>query len=167
MSIASALPLGATGDAELLTLQLSELGDLTEIVRGLNSRLPEGVSITAARALPEGAKAPAIVASEFVLEFGLPEDAGITELESAAIDILGRDSIIVERGTGRDRKRFDLRPGIESLTISPGHDPSIARVTATLPHREFTVKPAEIVCLLSEKLPGLDAISVRRARLIT
>ncbi|MGB9620146.1 MAG: hypothetical protein ACPL7K_07025, partial [Armatimonadota bacterium] len=94
-------------------------------------------------------------------------DAGLEErLAAAARDIMARTQIEVERSADEGRRRVDIRPGLESLEVSAGSEKGTARIRMTLPHREFTVKPAEVISVLAEAVPGIVTRSVHRSRLI-
>ena len=154
MSIASALPLGATADNELVLIQIAAPVDVKDVVSRLTRSLPEGLPIVRAEALPRAAKGIIVTGSEFVAEVAVPE--GAPEIEQLIEQLMARDQIVVQRESGGKRKTLDLRPGIESVTLGP-----TALISMVLPHREFTVKPAEIVEAL-----GLGLVSVHRARLM-
>ena len=153
MSIASALPLGATADAELVLIQIAEPVDVKDVVSRLKRGLPEGLPITQAEALPRNAKGIIVTGSEFVVEVAVPD--GAPDIQSRIDELMARKEILVERESGGKRRMFDLRPGIEAVSLIDTN-----RVSVILPHREFTVKPAEIVEAL-----GLEMVSVHRARL--
>ena len=167
ISVVSALPLGATADRELLTIRIAKPLDLQDIVSRLNSRLPDGISLTEARILPDFAKAPVVTASEFVAELELPDDETPEQLESALRQLLQEPQIIIERESKKKRKTIDLKPGIESVSVLDTPSDSTARIIMTLPHRDFTVKPTEVIEALGKYLPGLEILSIHRSRLIT
>jgi len=77
--------------------------------------------------------------------------------------LLARKRIPWVRESGGKRREVDLRPGIARLQVDEG---TSAQLRMVVEHREFTVKPSEVVALLAERVPGLEAISVHRERLI-
>jgi len=167
MSIASALPLGATADDEMLTLYMTSVSEPAGIVKRLNRALPEGLSIHAARVLPERARSPIPTASEFVVEIEFPDAASAGCLDNAVSELLAAPEIPWQRESGKTSKRIDLRPGIASLKVLDRPTETTARLTMILPHRQFTVKPSEIVGAIAQRIPGTAQRSVRRLRLIT
>jgi radical SAM-linked protein len=166
MSVASALPLGATGDNELLMLRLIEPAEPDEIVTALNRRLPEGLSVTRAEVCAGDYRGPVIRASEFVVAVDLPEPGAVPKLRAAAEALMRQSRIERERTSGGRRRTIDIRPGIESIEVAPGSVDATARITMTLPHRDFTVKPSEIIGALADTIPGIAARQVHRTRLI-
>jgi len=177
MSIASALPLGATADNDLVTLHIADPVDAKDVIIRLNRCLPEGLKLTSAQVLY--AKGPAVVAGEFVVEVSLPalrqaQDAGSVDKLRAAVDeLMARAEIPWERESGGKRRRVDLRPGIEALHVESAKlrvessERCTAQLSVTVRHLEFTVKPAEVVAVLSESVPGLELVSLHRSRLVT
>ena len=166
MSIASALPLGATADAELLTLRMAGDPNLKDLVSRLNRSLPEGLSITSGEILPDGRKGPMIRASEFVIGISGDSPDLLAELLQAVDHLMSRERIEVQRESDGKRKTFDLRPGIESLQVTAGPNEGTVLLTMALPRREFTVKPMEVFKELAGSVPGLTIVSVHRNRLI-
>jgi radical SAM-linked protein len=166
ISVASALPLGATGDNELLTLRLAGPVEPGEIASALNRVLPEGLSITCVEICPDNYRGPAIRASEFAIEVAGDDPDLPGRLAMAVGELMSRASIEIVRESGGRRRTIDIRPGIESLEVSAGPANRTARITMTLPHREFTVKPSEIFGQLKTAVPGLTTRSAHRNRLI-
>lgn len=170
MSIASALPLGATADNELITIHLMEISDVNDVMSRLNVCLPNGLDLLSAEILPENKKGPVIIAGEFIVTLTLPDAASMEKLESAVKQLMDRDSIPFIRESGRNRKKIDLRPGIESIKIEsrePEVENTHVHIKIVVKHLTFTVKPVEVVALLSEYVPGLELVSLHRSRLIT
>jgi radical SAM-linked protein len=166
MSIASALPLGATADGELVTVHIAEPVDLKDVVSRLSKSLPVGLPIVNGRILPDNVKGLAVKGSEFIVDVALPDDDSASRLEWAVGEVLSLPEIVVERESGGRRKKFDLRPGIESLEVIEASGLG-ARISMVLPHREFTVKPSEVVETLNRFLPGIGMVRAHRKRLDT
>jgi radical SAM family uncharacterized protein/radical SAM-linked protein len=167
MSIMSALPLGATADAELLMLELERSCDLREAVKSINSRLPEGVSIIRAEVISGPKRGPVVTASEFVVEVELPDENSAGRLQDEIVNLMAQAHIFQERESGGKRRMIDIREGIESIRIIDRVGATNARIVMTLPHREYTVKPSEVIDAISGKLHGIAIKSIHRSRLIT
>ena len=118
MSIASALPMGATAGAELVTLHTAAEVDVKDVIARLNRSLPDGLLITSGRAIPENGKGPKVAGSEFIVSVSLPDGVSAADLEWAVVQLLALPSIMCERESGNKRKIIDLRPGIESVRSS-------------------------------------------------
>ena len=166
LSVVSALPLGATGENELLVLQLVGDVDLVDTARRLNRRLPEGLSITRAELCPGDYRGPVLRASEYVVEVALPEPGSFAALRAAVDDLMRQAQIERVRESGGKRRTIDIRPGIERLSIGPAPAEGTALISMTLPHRDFTVKPSEVIGVLAAAVPGLTTRSAHRRRLI-
>ena len=167
MSIASALPLGATADRELVTLHIAEPVDLKDVLSRLNRRLPKGMMLEQAEVLPDNAKGPVVTGSEFVVDVSLPEGKLLADVGSAIDQLLSRDEILTVRESGGKRRTIDLRPGIETLRALESTEESRAQIVMRLPHLQFTVKPVEIVQALGDSIPGIQVLSIRRSALLT
>ncbi len=167
MSIASALPLGATADAELLTLEMARPVDLTDAISRLNKALPEGVAIVEGQVLPDNKRGPSIAAGEFVVELTLPNEKAAERLSWAADSLMAQECILRERESGGKRRTIDLRAGVDRLRVTERPTPLTARIEMVLPHREYTVKPSEVVDALSGLVPGIGVNWTHRSRLIT
>lgn len=122
ITIAMPLPVGCTGEREVIDVILDEPASTESIVRTLNRVAPKGLCITGARLVP--LKSPAMPnlirqAMYQVTVSGLSQSA----VEGRIGDLLRREVVEVEFR----RKTFDLRPLIGSLTVRPapsGTDPA-------------------------------------------
>lgn len=164
MSIASALPLGATADNDLLTIHFASQADPKEALIRLNKHLPEAIRLTSAQVLAHG-KVPAITAGEFIVDLKLHGDHTLKELKSAVTNLLAQQSIPQQRESGGKRRTVDLRPGVDDLRVESGEHG--ARLFIRVKHLDFTVKPAEIVAILSKSVPEIELVSIHRHRLLT
>lgn len=165
MSIASALPLGATADNDLISIQFTVPIEPADAIIRLNNALPDGIKLTSASVIPPPAKAPVITAGEFALEISLPQGQSVDDLNSAVADLMARQTIPWERESGGKRRTIDLREGIEELKIEA--DESGIRLIIRVKHLGFTVKPTEVVKLLSEEAPGIETLSTCRRNLFS
>ncbi|MCE5197385.1 TIGR03960 family B12-binding radical SAM protein [bacterium] len=167
MSIASALPLGATADRELITINVHRPVDVKDMVARLQRALPEDVSLVSAEILSDNKRGPTIIGSELIVSVAFPDDESASMLGPAVDALLSQSEIIIERESGKKRRTIDLRPGISSLNLVEPPVDTGARIAVTLPHLEFTVKPAEIVQALGKFVPGIRMVSIHRVALIT
>jgi len=113
MQFASALPLGCTGEAEVLDLWLETAVLPDQVARALTPVLPAGLSLR--RVEPVPLKAPAlptqIVASIYRVTVEGPMDEA--QARRRVADLLAADRIPRQRRG----KTYDLRPLIESLEV--------------------------------------------------
>lgn len=166
MSIASALPLGATADRDVVILSVNDPVNLGGVVSGLNRAMPPGIQIVEAEIIPEGIKGPWPTADEFQLNIVLPCETSLKHIEQAVQEIIACSSIPWERKSEKSRRQLDLRPGIDALSVIGTTANNTAQVRVLLPHREFTVKPSEVFELIRERIPGVELRSVHRSDLI-
>ena len=164
MSIASALPLGATANAELITFNIIPPIDLTDILTRLQRALPSGISLIDAQILPDNMKGVNVTGSELLVKIALPDEKSADNLTDAIARIMSKPEIIRTR---EKRGSIDIRPGIASIELNEPPTGSFAFIRMMLRHLEFTVKPAEIVDELSKDIPGIAIISIHRLKLIT
>lgn len=167
MSIASALPLGATADNEIVTIYLAAPVDVKNVIRRLNSCLPRGLRLTSAKVLPPHSRGFEIKASELVVEVSLPENVPVERLGKAVDSLMARTEIPWHR----EKRTIDLRKGIASLEAESREQRAKsgerrAKLHMVLKHLECTVKAAEVVAALSEYVPGIELHSVHRSKLM-
>lgn len=111
------LPLGTTGEAELLDIFLAEPVSPSEFVRRIQPQLPAGVSVSDAREAP--LSLPSLQSQLRAAEYRvtLPENISIAEAEAAVATFLERESLPWEHQREKGLKRYDLRPLVELLRV--------------------------------------------------
>ncbi len=157
IQLASALPLGFSSRCELVDLRLKETLPLDGLVARIQAAVPSGLHIMQVEEVDE--RAPAlqtqVISSEF--EVTLLEAVDVLDLTRRIAALLAAESILRERRG----KPYDLRPLIESISLTPG-DPT--RLSLVLAAREgATGRPEEVLDALA--LP-LENTRVERTRLI-
>ena len=143
INIASALPLGYTGDREVMDIWLESEVPLQEIDFALQKASPPGIKIRKLESID--AKAPTLqtrlVASEYLITF---LDI-IPELDTRLAILLTAKSLYRQRG----EKSYDLRPLILDLKHLPddgkGHQQVITRLSA---REGATGRPDEVILAL-------------------
>jgi radical SAM-linked protein len=117
MQMATALPLGYTSDRELIDIWLVEQMEPAELQSQLMARMAPGIDIFQVDDVP--LKEPALqtqtISSTYVVTFLDPVD--VSELREKVADLLAQETITRERGHGRKRKAYDLRPLVLSLEV--------------------------------------------------
>jgi radical SAM-linked protein len=170
LNLAAALPLGFSSRAEVMDIWLNE--DVDDVVSVLQAKVPPGLTILQAERVDE--RAPSlqtqVIAAEYQVEITeagyarrpartsaagtgeLVEGSGLNEKIAS---VLESESIPRERRN----KQYDLRPLIETLTISDdGH--IFMRLTA---REGATGRPEEVLDVLG--IP-LDDTRIERTKLI-
>ena len=124
IQLAMPLPLGITSECEILDVALRETIDLQEdeLERRLLQVAPTGLSIHNIQDvdLRESTMQSRIVSAEYRVSFVDPVAPAL--LDQMIEDILGRETIVVERVRKRKRSVMDLRPLIIDLHIDQKSD---------------------------------------------
>jgi radical SAM-linked protein len=163
IQIASALPLGFVGRAEIVDLWVGEPLDPVAVRAALQPAAPPGLIVVSVEQVDE--RSPAlqtqVVSADY--EVALLDGVGQAELGDAIAALLAADSLPRERRG----KAYDLRPLIESLSVlcpAGGQDGEEVKLTMRLAARGgATGRPEEVLDALGIQLEGA---SVTRTRLI-
>jgi radical SAM-linked protein len=154
LQIASALPLGVTGENELADIWLDEEIPPADFIRQLNAAAPPGIALHAAQPVDEHAPKlqQAAHSSEFIVTLLEP----IPELDQALARVQGAAALPRERRG----KAYDLRPLILALARLPDDEEGCQKIGMTLLTREAaTGRPDEVVAAL-----GGDPLAARYHR---
>jgi radical SAM-linked protein len=113
MVFAAALPVGCTGDAEVMDVVLSEAIPPRRVLRGLVSLLPDGLKV--ADATPVYMRAPSLPTLLYGADYDIlvETDEALEEAKRRCEALLGQDEVPRVR---RD-KPYDLRPLIDDLEV--------------------------------------------------
>lgn len=167
---ASALALGATSEAEMATLELAEPLGPDALVEELNKQLPEGLRLLEAGEIPAQGKSPMVALEIAEYELRCAAEPSATTMDSLreAIDgFLGREHCEVLRETpGKGRRKIDIRAKVLSIEPLRAAEGEIAFRLRVAIGKEGSVKPAELVTVLGEQLPGLRLVQMHRTNLL-
>jgi radical SAM-linked protein len=119
LSLGPPLPLGATGEAELLAIHLEAAMEPTELKERLNAQLPPGLEVLEAWAVP-GYRKKETFGEVDVAEYQVTVQGGpeAEVVRSRVRALLSREEIPVQRGGERPERRVDLRPLILGLEVT-------------------------------------------------
>lgn len=149
LSFGPPLPLGATGDAELLALRLHEAADPAAVKERLNRELPAGIEIVEAWALPGYKKKETFgnldVADYRITVTGAFEAKGIAD---RVRKLLESEELLVRRGGNRPEREVDLRPMILSLVVAGSGEDGIELQARLQTGSHGGARPQEVVDLL-------------------
>jgi radical SAM-linked protein len=165
LSFGPPLPLGATGQAELLTLHLSEALTPEQLKERLNAQLPAGLAVDEVWTVPAYRKRETfgdIDVAEYLVT--LADGPDRDELQHRIDDLLSRDRITVERGGERARRTVELRPLILSLMVADSEDDTIILRMRLRTGSHGGARPQEVVALLG-LVPEEQVASYHRAAL--
>jgi radical SAM-linked protein len=159
IQLAAALPLGHTGEEELMDVWVEERPRLKGLARALQPALPAGLGVKEVREVPLRAAAlqTQVVASEYRVTVEW-EDG-----RSAAEEQVGRVLAAVELPHVRRGKRYDLRPLIERLWVAedqPGAAGELVLGMVLAAREGATARPEAVVEVL-----GLEGRCAKYSRL--
>ena len=158
INLASALPLGFTGESEVVDIWLEEALPLDEVRAALDRAAPPGIQVTRIEQIDERTPTLQTVleANEYTVTF-LEPLPGLVDLIS---ELLSAEILPRER---RD-KPYDLRPLILELRRLPDDEAGQQRLLARLSAREgATGRPEEVLLALGA---SPESARVHRTRLI-
>jgi radical SAM-linked protein len=164
IQLAAALPLGFSSRCELVDLRLNETLALDGLVERLQTAVPSGLHILQVEDVDE--RAPALQTQVVAAEFE------VTLLDEIDFDRLALrlHSVIAAESLPRERrgKPYDLRPLIETLTITPpplpqGEGQGVMVFMSLAAREGATGRPEEVLDVLG--IP-LEITRVERSRLI-
>src|SRR5262245_4261949 len=162
INIAVALPLGFSSRCEVIDMKLEQEIPLDGLLEKLQQTLPTGIQVLNVESADE--RAPAlqtqVVAAEY--EVTLMESVDLSELERKVDSVKESETIIRERRG----KRYDLRPLIESLSLTPASslDKRGEKIFMRLSAREgATGRPEEV---LDELGIAFEETRIERTHLI-
>ena len=149
LSFGPPLPLGATGDAELLALRLCEATSPEDVKERLNRQLPPGIEIVEAWAVP-GHRKKETFGELDVAEYRIAVTGSFEEEEiSARIGrLLQSEELLVRRGGKRPEREVDLRPMILSLDLAEAGADGIELHARLQTGSHGGARPQEVVELL-------------------
>lgn len=117
MQIASGLPLGTTGSAEILDIIVTQPVDPNQALEQIKNALPTGVALHSVEAVP--LKAPALQHLLRQADYQVMVETGLSaeELSRRIEALLAADKIVQTRQRKRRQEEFDLRPWLYQLRL--------------------------------------------------
>lgn len=152
LSLGPPLPLGATSDAEMVTVHLTEALDPDQLKQRLNSQSPPGLEMLTVWTVPTYRRKETLgeidVAEYMVTVTG---DIDAEAVRAEVRRLLDRSEIIVERGGERPERRVDIRPLLYHLEVTSADTNGLVLHMRLGTGSRGGVRPQEVVNLL-----GLD-----------
>jgi radical SAM-linked protein len=142
MQFAAPLPLGFSSRCEILDMRLNEEIDLATLAARLQAVLPAGIEVLTVEGAD--AEAPALQTQVRSAEYEITFPAGLdaAELAPRVAMLLAATAVLRERR----KKRYDLRPLIEQLSLVRDTDDRAARLIMRLKALEgATGRPDEVL----------------------
>lgn len=145
ISMASPLPVGMAGERELADFYLTEQVAAEEFRFRLASQLPPGLAILAVEEVPRQRPSLASLVRAVRYRAELPAHYSLAEAQRRIDALLGQTALPRTRRAKKGRLTdYDLRPLIQELTVEPGADGPVVRMTlAALPGA--TGRPEEVL----------------------
>jgi radical SAM-linked protein len=161
------LPVGATSEAELGSIDLSEPLEPEEIVRRLNATLPPSIRLSQAEEIPyEGSHAASkIDTAEYEVEAVLPESASESHVRAAVADFLAAESWPYFRKSQKSEKTVDLRQPVLALELMSAESDRVRFRMEINIGGEGGARPREVIAALAERVPGLEDRRIHRKAL--
>ena len=169
IAFASALSVGVTGDAELATLEFTEPVDPADVVARLNSKLPPGIQLVEAQAIPEAGSRDLLNSfdrAEIFVTCVCPENTRLESVAESAQKLLAASELPILRERDGKTKNVDIRPLIHDIRAESIQAERVTIGLVLSLGAEGTAKPPEIVELMARDIPGLSARRIHRARLL-
>jgi radical SAM-linked protein len=149
ISLASALPLGILGQAELVDLWLDQEEDLQKIIKDLQNASPPGLILTSIQAMDQSLPALQTQVQSAKYEVVFLDPVDLEQLTTRLEDLLAAELLPrLRRG-----KEYDLRPLLESLELKDGGamgSPILAMQLSASP--SATGRPEEVLAALGFNL---------------
>ncbi len=155
MQFASALSLGTTSDGEMADIWLQEVMDPEATRAQIMSKMAPGIEVVRVDDVPLRAPAMQTLTQSAHYVVTLLDPVDVDALQGRIEALLLAETLLRERGKGRKRKEYDLRPFILTITLSQS-DEGLAQLMMHLtlaPSK--TGRPDEV--LLALELEPLDA----------
>ncbi len=169
ISFASALPLGATSEAELVDVQLASPVPAADFQRRLNAELPRGIAVAAACAVPSGKSslAQAVDWAAYRLEVAWEGSGEPPRWDDVAAAFLHAPASIVERRRNGTAKAVDIRPLVRRLELERSDGAGAQFQVLMRAGSRANVRPEELVEALQRYCGGgrLRLVGVHRVRL--
>lgn len=160
LQLAAALPLGHTGEAELVDVWLEQPTSLEDLTQALSPLLPKGLSVSQVRQveLQEPPLQTRVVSAEYRVTVEWPAESA-EQVEARIARLLAAKELPQERRG----KRYDLRPLIERLWLEDADGSNVVLGMQLAARAGATARPEAVLDAL-----GMDSsfTQFHRQRLI-
>ena len=132
IAIGAPLPVGATGEAELMDVYLEEPVAPAEFQQRLAAQTPPGLKLRAVEDVPLARPSLQSIIREWRWRALLPPDSDPDDAEARVARFLALETFPWELRRDKDTRQYDLRATVLGLTVERGPDgPALlARLTA-------------------------------------
>jgi radical SAM-linked protein len=158
LSLAAALPLGYTSEAELADIWLTEPVDPAVVQERLMDRMAPGIAVMEMLDVPLDGPSlqQSLLAAAYRATF--LDAVDVTDLQQGVVGLLAADSLPRERQRAKDKrpKPYDLRPLIIELGVDTESEPAPLLLMHLVQTPTQTGRPDEVLASL-----GFDPLDVR------
>lgn len=154
MQLAMALPLGFTSECELADIWLTQLLDPAQVQQQIIDKIAPGITIQRVVEVPLKSPNLQTITREATYTAVLLDPVDANVLQQRITGLLASETHIRERGHGRKRKSYDLRPLIYDLSLTTADVPVIEMRLALAEGKNG--RPDEVLLAL-----GLDPLAAR------
>ncbi len=162
ISIAAALPVGFTSEAEVMDIYLSRLVAPARFIRELGAQLPPGIEIRSV--VEAGLGLPSVQSQVRWAEYevDVPAEVPADVVQEAVRRLLAMDALPWEHRREAKVRRYDLRAQVADLRVEAQAPPGTVRLRMRLKtDQESTGRPEQVAAALG--LP--EPVRVHRTRL--
>ncbi len=156
LSFGPPLPLGATGEAELLAIHMDQAINPQEVKDRMNAQLPPGLEIIEVWSAPPHKKKETFgevdIAEYQIIITG--EVDGEKKISADLDKLLAEPQLLVQRGGERPEREVDLRPFILSLRVARAEAGLVELQARLKTGSHGGARPQEIVALLGLEEEG-------------
>lgn len=117
MQFASGLPLGSTGQAELLDIVVSRPLDPADVLEAIRPKLPAGIVLHTVEEIPVKAPATQQLVREAEYRVTVETDRAANDLNQRIAALLAAEEIITARKRKKRIENINIRPWIHELRI--------------------------------------------------
>jgi len=162
LSFGLALSVSHESDAEYLDVELTTMPELDGLAQALTAALPEGISVDAVTVLEPGTASlqQAITSCTWRVEVLGPPTVEVT---AAVAEALAAPEIALERVRKGKTAVADVRPAISELRVLGPTDDG-TQLEAELSTETTSLRPAELVRVLGDLIPGVESVHEGRVR---
>jgi radical SAM-linked protein len=149
MSFGPPLPLGATGEAELLAFHLAQAADPAQVKERLNNQLPPGLETAEVWLAPPQKKKETfgeVDLAEYLIT--ITGQVSAEQVRARLQELLEAGEVMVHRGGERPERDVNLRPLVQSLDVVQAGDDEVVVRARLKTGSHGGARPQEIVQFL-------------------
>ncbi len=168
LTFASALGVGTTGEAEVMTIELTEDLPATTLVQRMNACLPAGLRLLSAETVPDHGSRDLLNSydrAQLRLTCSLQQAGTQEQVEAVLAQLRGMAVWEITREREGRARTLDLRPFVLDIAVERLEGQEITFLAIVTIGQEGGARPSEIADLLASLLPGLELRRAHRVRL--